>query len=269
VRVKDINPGAGGSNLSRLLTVFNNVLYFSATDGTSGQELWKTDGTEAGTVRVKDINPGAGDSTPSALTAFNNALYFTAKDSTSGVELWKTDGTEAGTVRVKDISPGVGDALTVFSELAVFNNALYFSSVTDGVSGHELWKTDGTEAGTVRVKDINSGVGDSNPFWLTAVNNVLYFSAIGDGGRELWKTDGTEAGTVRVKDINPAGDSMTMFSELTVFNNALYFSAKDGTSGDELWKTDGTEAGTVRVKDINPGVGDSNAGWFTVFNGAP
>ena len=64
-----------GDSLSGL-TVFNGALYFKADDGSTGSELWKTDGTAAGTVMVKDINSGAGDSYPSYLTVFNGALYF-------------------------------------------------------------------------------------------------------------------------------------------------------------------------------------------------
>ncbi|MDX1488869.1 MAG: hypothetical protein R3268_11750, partial [Acidiferrobacterales bacterium] len=86
----------------------------------------------------------------------------------------------------------------------------YFSaSDGNGVNGRELWMSDGTNAGTVLVKDIRSGGGSSNPANLTVFNGALYFSADdGVNGRELWKSDGTDAGTVSVKDIYPAGESL-------------------------------------------------------------
>ncbi|HZE09969.1 MAG TPA: ELWxxDGT repeat protein [Burkholderiales bacterium] len=86
---------------------FNNAVYFSAFDRTSGFELWKSDGTDAGTVRVKDINPGPGGSGPFGFTVLNNALYFSADDGTNGFELWRSDGTEAGTVRVREKSRSI------------------------------------------------------------------------------------------------------------------------------------------------------------------
>ncbi|MGJ5635029.1 hypothetical protein, partial [Nostoc sp. CALU 1950] len=64
-------------------------------------ELWKSDGTEAGTVRVKDINTATIHSSPQNLTNVNGTVYFVANDSSGDSELWKSDGTEAGTVRVK------------------------------------------------------------------------------------------------------------------------------------------------------------------------
>ena len=45
------------------LTDVGGTLFFTADDGTHGQELWKSDGTKAGTVLVKDINPGAAAAT--------------------------------------------------------------------------------------------------------------------------------------------------------------------------------------------------------------
>jgi ELWxxDGT repeat protein len=83
-----------------------STLFFTASDGVNGNELWKSDGTAAGTVLVKDIFPGLSGPSPSSLTAVGNTLFFTANDGVNGNELWKSDGTAAGTVLVKDINPG-------------------------------------------------------------------------------------------------------------------------------------------------------------------
>ena len=101
--VKDIFSGFFSSSPYNLTNV-NNTLFFTAYDGANGQELWKSDGTETGTVLVKDIYTGEGNSSyPYNLTNVNGTLYFIANDGTNGYELWKSDGTEAGTVLVKDI----------------------------------------------------------------------------------------------------------------------------------------------------------------------
>nr|WP_322679092.1 hypothetical protein [Nostoc sp. DedQUE03] len=68
--------------------------------------MWKSDGTEAGTVRVKDIN-GRSNSSPNNLINVNGTLYFNAYNGKGGYELWKSDGTEAGTGRLKDIKTGI------------------------------------------------------------------------------------------------------------------------------------------------------------------
>jgi ELWxxDGT repeat protein len=253
VMIKDIHPTSNG--YPQRFFLFNDIIFFSATDGASGRELWKTDGTEAGTVMVKNIFSGTGNafSTYPEFVVMNDELYFIAKDGTEGLQIWKTDGTEAGTVTVTDLT--IPNSTTILGglpqDLTVIDDQIYFTNV-DSVSGlgqaRELWKTDGTQAGTSIIKDINPN-GNSNPRSMKEYKGELYFRADdGIDGYELWKTDGTETGTVMVKLIRPGGDGV-FSGNFEVFNNELYFIARTDTTGVEIWKTDGTEAGTVEFSD--------------------
>ena len=95
----------GSSNPANHFVAFDTKLFFSANDGTHGQELWSTDGTSSGTVLLKDINPDEHQPGPRDYAVFNNKLFFGADDGTHGKELWSTDGTSSGTVLLKDINP--------------------------------------------------------------------------------------------------------------------------------------------------------------------
>src|SRR5437868_1840622 len=79
--VKDINPGSGNS-FPNTLTNVNGTPFFSANNGSHGFELWKSDGTSAGTLLVKDIFPGIGGSLGISinLTNVNGTLFFKATD---------------------------------------------------------------------------------------------------------------------------------------------------------------------------------------------
>ncbi len=250
VPVKDIDPGTDGSHPASLTTV-DGTLFFSAKSSQTvgpfeheyGYELWKSDGTAAGTVMVKDIDLGEGSSAPGLLTDVNGTLYFSADDGTNGRELWKSDGTAAGTVMVADINPK-GDSMP--ANLTDVDGTLYFSA-DDGWHGRELWKSDGTAAGTVMVADIRSGERSSVGSEYTNLINVngTLFLNVDDGthGRELWKSDGTAAGTVMVADINPGEGSSIYplypygYPQVLMLNvdGNLFFTANDGAHGFELW----------------------------------
>jgi ELWxxDGT repeat protein len=270
-QVKDIHPGPQGGVLDGSLWAaeyngntpvnFNNKVYFLADDGVHGLEIWRTDGTDTGTVMLKDIYPGASGFTSPNLRypyfcELNGALYFSANDGSHGFELWKTDGTTAGTVMVKDISAdNIYGSLP--THLVKFNNALYFSARDDN-AGVELFKSDGTANGTQVLKDIipglqgatNDGYQESLQTHLTVSGNYLYFLARIDSTLPvetyLYRTDGTAAGTITLDN------TLEDVAELTDLNGTLYFFSNDGvTINSNLYKSDGTPAGTVYVSTNN------------------
>ena len=302
--VKDINP-TGDSNPSDF-TELNGVLYFKASDMNSvNLELWRTDGTNAGTYLVKDLNTSA-SSNPTGLFAFNNKIYFKA-----GGSLYNSDGTDSGTILFKT-SQFLYEPY--FTEL---NNELYYARhfasgqrglfkfdgttetqlstafevrylikyasankivfQSDGTTSQdwEIWLSDGTSSGTNELADIsygNSLGSDAKDFF--EVNGKVFFTAFGDSniGRELYVTDGTTSGTVLLKNINPTvtvtNAANSNPNNFTLFNNKLYFTANDATNGDELWVSDGTEIGTQMVLDLYPGSTGSIPSNLFVFNNA-
>ena len=72
-------------------------LFFSADNGTKGDELWKSDGTNAGTTLVKDIWPGIESGAAGNFSKFINKLLFTGNDGVSGYTTWQSDGSAEGT----------------------------------------------------------------------------------------------------------------------------------------------------------------------------
>jgi ELWxxDGT repeat protein len=119
------------------LTDVAGTLFFVAFSPRHGAELWKSDGTAAGTRMVKDIRPGRGGSTPARLRALGKGLFFVADDGIRGRELWHSDGTKTGTTLVRDINPGPNRSR--IRGLTAVGETLFFAA-DDGTHGRELWK---------------------------------------------------------------------------------------------------------------------------------
>jgi ELWxxDGT repeat protein len=83
----DIFVGAGASNPSDFTNV-NGTLFFQASDGVNGVELWKRKGTGGATTLVANIAPGAASSNPTGLRAVGTTLVLSATNGSSGFEFW-------------------------------------------------------------------------------------------------------------------------------------------------------------------------------------
>ncbi|MFW5830169.1 MAG: ELWxxDGT repeat protein, partial [Planctomycetota bacterium] len=142
----------GDSKVSHL-TPAGDLLFFRASDGSSGEELWVSDGSISGTRMVADINPGAAGSQPIWLTALGDRVFFVADDAMHGREVWVSDGSAAGTRMVRDINPD-GDSRA--TQLIVVGSTLCFVA-DDGIHGPELWQSRGAEASTSLVFDAKPG----------------------------------------------------------------------------------------------------------------
>jgi len=299
--------------------VANGLAFFVANDGVHGWELWRTDGMRSGTFMVKEIRPGTpgpfddrkrNSSHPTLSWSHAEAgglLYFAADDGDHGFELWRSDGTGTGTFLLQDIMPGPQGSfgarglwkLSGFSAAAV-GGALLFSA-DDGVNGSELWRSDGTPAGTFLLEDIIGGA-SSSPTRLMALDGSVLFWANWTGTRfDPWISDGTAAGTRLVAAITPGsvpGEMIQMNGEVYFLDGSSLF-ATDGTSagtrsvfafpssvafrgvadghlilsaydyatGYEPWVSDGTTGGTRLLKDIAPGISSSYPGYVVSAGG--
>ena len=264
-----------------------NFLFFSADDGKSGRELYKSLPSTNSALLVKDINPKGG-SNPSKFIVMNNVLYFSAYDGKSGIEVWRSDGTQAGTYLLKDCNPGTASGDFYFP--VVMGKKLFWTA--RGGTGYRLWCTDGTTAGT---KVVVSGL---DRFWYYPVpfgNKIFFRGGTQANGYEPWVTDGTKTGTKMLIDVQPGTGSgyvyypvemggkvywtsyngssyniyvsdgtptgtKVVYSGLryswyypTPLGNKIIFRGNTSANGYEPWVTDGTAAGTAMVKDIYSG----------------
>lgn len=317
--VKDIYPG--GSSAPVLMGVAGTKAYFTASEPEHGRELWVTDGTLAGTTIVTDLTGDSDSSYPTVFIEANGKAYFHAldqlwvsdgteagtvalasgvsgtpaavlgsevvflgSDAGNGRELWSTDGTPGGTAIIKDINPGPASSWGgIPSRFVKVGSALLFFA-EDAVNGRELWKTDGTEAGTELVADITPGMASSSLDRLFSSSSGAFFLR---DDTEVWFSDGTGPGTIaigsyaRVLALSAAtngayfvtNEPALMFSDGTVAGTieitnvtpgtapqftpngaAMLFNGTDGTLGFEPWISDGTVAGTEMLDDVSGSV---------------
>ncbi|MBN1536515.1 MAG: hypothetical protein JW908_07270 [Anaerolineales bacterium] len=255
------------------IAVLGNSVIFGYDTGALGVELWKSDGTDAGTQLLKNIyTVSPFNSSPTVLSDLDGTLLFRASTEAEGMELWRSNATESGTTLVKDIFPGTGSSNCPNTGLTTLNSALYFFA-SDTANQCGFWESDGTLANTTFITVVIAGAN----YWafsnLISANNTLYFVV---NGYALWRSDGTAANTTLVKQIDCSPYYCGLIQDLVDVNGTLYFSINRHTHDWEnadivvdvgLWKSDGTTANTTLVKSFldlyqKPFVGMGNEIYF-------
>ncbi len=241
--------------------LFVQVNVFSSSSTTlSRVQLFRTNGTSF--VRLADAPE---DNSIRHLTAVGDKLFFTWNFDAPETRLYVTSGTSS-------FARFVYTFTGTPSGMAAFKDRLFLGATTDGMGmDFELWRSDGTTSGTMRVRDIYPGPVPSQPEKLTVVKNRLFFVA-DDGvhGRELWSTDGTTQGTQLHADILPGAMSSSP-SEMTAVEEYLFFSAQTDEGGREVWVSDTREQGAFELMGIAPGMMNSDpkhfvrSGWDLYF----
>ena len=232
----------------------------TAWNSATGTDLWRTDGTPAGTTRL--FAGGARE-----LIDVNGTLFFAGRDPAAGDELWTSDGTADGTGRVKDIAAGAASSSPRM--LGVLGASLLFGLPKAG-DGYELWRSDGTASGTARVTDqlvylepVPDAASTARRLF-NVIGGHAYFrgaTAAGTDALSLWRTDGTAAGTAQVPGVQrPAW--------LTEFSGDLLFAATSGsanpdgdtTRGLALWRYDPDTGAVRKLANVESGWA---YGWLT------
>ncbi len=198
--------------------------------------LWQSDGTAGNATLVRDL-----DFVPGLAVALGDRILFIGWSPAEGIEPWVSDGTSEGTHVLKDVVPG--PSLGIGAAFVVAGTSAYFLG---GGAYDELWQTDGTEAGTVRM-----AIDDSRVKALAAEPaGLLYFFSEDSGGTSLWRSDGTAEGTVRFKTFASGYFSGGGSAGPVASAGRLFFQRHD--AGETwLWSSDGTPAGTTPLREGN------------------
>ncbi len=232
------------------LRVFNNKLYFEASDSSFNQSYWTSEGTAATTVNLSSYIPLLSNTTIVAESSENSYLFFRKNNNYN--EHYISDGTTAGTKLVSDIN--LTSNYTGYSLNAVeYNNTLVLNgeNIKNGI---ELFNYNFSTNTSTLLDDLNHRGSSDIDASISLNNNLIYFGNGFKEGMEVFKSDGTLSNTKIIKDMNVGNYSTVYGGDDNYFfknGNKAFFRCSVG-SGFEPCVTDGTEAGTYLIKDLSP-----------------
>ena len=245
--VLDINPGAGDS-VPYEFGSLGNLLLFTAFDPVNGRELWSTDGTADGTQFLGDLDPGANYFGPSGPVEINGVLVFTGRIGNSGYEILASDGTPGGTGLLAETVLGADSAYADVTNGVFGSDGYYYFDASGEDLIYDLWRTDGTVAGTELILESRAAatgstlglfvIGSLGDSILVSDGNGLEAVSVGDGTRTQLTgllPDGSDAW---IRSIFSEGDYPT-------YVNDRYIYVAEDVNGDYLLWSVGEAAGSA------------------------
>ncbi|WP_170113347.1 hypothetical protein [Ahniella affigens] len=256
VQVSDLNAGAEGSSparFSRISFVVNSSVvtrtFFTATRNDVGRELWRLNAGGSPTATLEfDINPGGGSSSIGKFGVANSQAAFTAAPDGSTREflLLNYSTTTAVPTSITSVGGfGLSSQRRLTEELLTLGAKSYLLVSDSATLDSELYASDGTTAGTVRLFTADQ----ITQLTLQVTLNRVFGAARNGSATSLLVSDGTTGGTSVIGTAGIAPSAMVPLS------NRLFFFANSASNGRELFSSDGTTAGTGLFKDLVAGGG--------------
>jgi ELWxxDGT repeat protein len=131
--------------------VVGRELLFLSDDGVNGERLWSTDGTESGTRVIASTCAGNCSVVDDVLGKVGPWIVFLGAGASGAPEIWRTN-LGGNTARLTAFDPSFLSSPYVFQ--GTFIPGLMLFAGEDAVHGIQLWRSNGTRAGTRLLEDL-------------------------------------------------------------------------------------------------------------------
>jgi ELWxxDGT repeat protein len=237
--------------------ILGKYLYFTATtDSKVGMQIWRTDGTAAGTHSFGQLGPDPNGRLVIFEASVGKRLLFSAGDTQGNLQLYSTDGSSISQLTAFS-GPTAG-----FIGKGILIGAKFFFVAIDNSYAQQLWTTDGTASHTYQINSTIYGATYDPHGFVQAKDLVFYLS-----NGLLWTIDPKTdvISTVSTSDTPGFGPPNVLESAnpLVVQSDVLFIDFDLAQLA--LWRSDGTATGTYAIANITPGLPTFNESSFPVF----
>lgn len=271
------NYNSFSASFSYDYAILGNSTFYFLSFAPSGNQLWRSDGSVAGTYQVilPDVNNTTNKLSTQIIATSSHVFYSIYHPNTAVSDLYSVDASGQSTfLRALTTDGGWKDYTSGYA--CVFRDKLITSGFNEPLaspSSKYILVSDGTPGGTYKLTD---GLPVNRFYYkMMTVGNewVLVTSQIAGADVELLKIPGTvgngigsmvqfyNLNTLTPGNMNDYGyfnigtNGWLPFGNKHYINNTIFIRARKAGEPFGLWKTDGTAPGTTKV--IDPTTGDA------------